>query len=129
MIAISIDNEVYCQSQNYVLVDSYTADSILMHDSTIIIFDVRTKPEYKAGHIKNALHSNFLGFKFLQPFKEMKKAQSVMLYCETGHRSKFAARKIEKLGLKVFDLEGGFSSWRKRGYPVYITEKKRGDRK
>src|SRR4029453_16757422 len=43
----------------------------------------------------------------------------VLLYCSAGNRSAFAAKTLEELGYEdVTSLAGGFTDWKRNGFPV-----------
>ena len=82
-----------------------------MFSENTLILDVRTRDEYDAGHIRNAV---------LLPHSEIReKAESlisdrdqvILVYCRAGSRSEAAARELIALGYtKVFDF-GGILDW------------------
>ena len=79
------------------------------------LVDVRTTPEFNQEHIKNAIHIDFLqSARFDQRFAEIDKSAPVFLYCAAGGRSNAAAQKLKNMGfLKIYDLKGGFSNYKK----------------
>jgi len=72
-----------------------------------VIVDVRTKGEYKSGHLKNALNIplNVLDKKSGQLSK---KGKPVILYCKSGARSRVATRILKSKGIEAFN---GGSLW------------------
>ena len=89
----------------------------------IYIVDVRTPPEYKAGHIEGAINASFIGFKFKKKMKQLDRSRPVYIYCQTAHRSPYASMTLYKLGFtEVYDLEKGFSKWKKAGKPIELEE-------
>ncbi len=88
-------------------------------DSTSIILDVRTPEEYAEGHLEGALLLDFLNTEaFDAGIKELDKAHTYYVYCRSGKRSHKACAKMQELGLKVFDMEGGFLNWTAQGMSV-----------
>ena len=79
------------------------------------LVDVRTTSEFSQDHIKNAIHIDFLqSARFDQKFSEIDKSAPVFLYCAAGGRSNAAAQKLKNMGfLKIYDLKGGFSNYKK----------------
>ena len=79
------------------------------------LVDVRTTPEFNQEHIKNAIHIDFLqSARFDQKFAEIDKSAPVFLYCAAGGRSNAAAQKLKSMGfLKIYDLKGGFTNYKK----------------
>lgn len=80
-------------------------------DTTSIILDVRTPEEYKEEHLAGAQQLDFLNTSvFDAGIKLLDKSHTYYVYCRSGKRSHHACMKMQKQGLKVFDMEGGKSS-------------------
>ncbi len=115
-----------CRSQvgQHKLISAELLQHMVQKDSTVVLVDVRTKVEYNNGHLINAIHSNFLGLHFVDAFENISTDKTVILYCQTGHRSKYATKKLLKMGYKqVYDLQGGFKEWSLQGLPVTVKSK------
>ena len=50
--------------------------------------------------------------------KELKKDETVLVYCRSGRRSMNAAEILTELGYKVINLEGGIIDWEGNGLPT-----------
>jgi molybdopterin/thiamine biosynthesis adenylyltransferase len=51
------------------------------------------------------------------------KSRPVLVYCAAGNRSAFAAKTLEELGYEhVLSLAGGFTDWKRNGYPFEIPQ-------
>lgn len=50
--------------------------------------------------------------------KLLDKSHTYYVYCRSGKRSHNACIKMQKQGLKVFDMEGGILNWKKLGMPT-----------
>lgn len=88
-------------------------------DTTSIILDVRTPGEYKEEHLAGALQLDFLNSEaFNAGIKLLDKSHTYYVYCRSGKRSHHACMKMQKQGLKVFDMEGGILNWKKLGMPT-----------
>ena len=88
-------------------------------DTTSIILDVRTPEEYKEEHLAGAQQLDFLNTSvFDAGIKLLDKSQTYYVYCRSGKRSHHACMKMQKQGLKVFDMEGGILNWKKLGMPT-----------
>ena len=90
-------------------------------DGSVLFLDVRERDEWDEGHIPGALHAprNNLESRVegLAPDKE----RTVVVYCGSGTRSAFAARALEELGYAdVRNLAGGFTDWKRNGFPVQL---------
>ena len=88
-------------------------------DTTAIILDVRTTEEYKEEHLAGARQLDFLNTSvFDAGIKQLDNTHTYYVYCRSGKRSHNACMKMQKLGLKVFDMEGGILNWKKLGMPT-----------
>ncbi|MFV0255712.1 MAG: rhodanese-like domain-containing protein [Erysipelotrichaceae bacterium] len=79
----------------------------------IVLLDVRTSAEFKGGHIYQAIN---------KPLDKMNtyngKEKKVYVICQSGMRSKKAAKTLKNKGYDVVNVRGGMSQWRgsvKRG--------------
>ncbi|MBW1834662.1 MAG: hypothetical protein JRG74_14335 [Deltaproteobacteria bacterium] len=91
----------------------------LLDEGGYIFLDVRTAKEFKMGHIPGAVHieRGLLEFKINNqvPDKEAK----IVIYCKLGGRGSLAAHTLVRMGYKnVINIEDGWVSWEKAGYPV-----------
>jgi phage shock protein E len=67
-----------------------------------MIIDVRTREEFNAGHVQNAVN---LPVGVMQRYYgQIPKDKEIIVYCRTGSRSRAAADFLEKKGRKVFDV-------------------------
>jgi sulfur-carrier protein adenylyltransferase/sulfurtransferase len=84
-----------------------------------VVIDVREAEEWSGGHIPGAKH---VPKSYLESRIEgaADRDQHVILYCQSGNRSAWAARTlIEDLGYEnVESMTGGFTLWKDRGYDV-----------
>ena len=88
-------------------------------DKTAIILDVRTPGEYKEEHLAGAQQLDFLNTSvFDAGIKLLDKSHTYYVYCRSGKRSHNACMKMQKQGLKVFDMERGILNWKKLGMPT-----------
>src|ERR1700760_2417351 len=85
-----------------------------------VVIDVREAEEWSTGHIPGAKHvpKSFLESRIEGSAPD--RSQHVILYCQSGNRSAWAARTlIEDLGYEhVESMTGGFTLWKDRGYEV-----------
>ena len=81
------------------------------------LIDIRKKSQFEEDKIKGARHYT-LGFLKHKNQRQVRKDNPVFLYCQTGSKSKRAAKTLTKKGFKsVYVLEGGFE----------VTKNKAGD--
>ncbi|HJE15408.1 MAG TPA: rhodanese-like domain-containing protein [Lapidilactobacillus dextrinicus] len=73
----------------------------------IVLLDVRTPAEYRSGHIAEArnLPLNRIST-YHRPTTE-----PIYLICQSGARSKQAARLLTRQGYQVINVRGGMNQW------------------
>ena len=85
-----------------------------------VVIDVREADEWSTGHIPGARHvpKSYLESRIEGAAPD--RSQHVILYCQSGNRSAWAARTlIEDLGYQnVESMTGGITLWKDRGYRV-----------
>ena len=90
-----------------------------------ILIDVRTPEEYAEGHLPNAINIDVKDEGFAEKMNEIKKNKNIYLYCKTGKRSTKAVAIADTLGFKnIYNLDGGFISWKEAGKPLLIKKYK-----
>ncbi len=72
----------------------------------MIYIDVRTKEEYDAGHVPNALHHDIMQM-MEGVFPNVPKDEEITLYCESGNRSMMAKTFMESAGFTNVTNGGG----------------------
>ena len=80
----------------------------------IQLVDVRTKTEYDEEHIPGAVLIDVRGDDFdAQITKLLYPERPVAVYCRGGVRSRKASEKLLLKGFQVYNLDKGFSQWKK----------------
>jgi rhodanese-related sulfurtransferase len=83
-----------------------------------VVLDVRTPQEFAGGHVPGARN---VYYRDLPPRLEELAAyrdRPVVVYCETGARSRAAIRALRDAGFNhVFQLDGDMTAWRRSGLP------------
>lgn len=75
-----------------------------------ILLDVREPHEFKSGHIPGAKNLPLSQLK--SRINEVPKDKPVLLYCQSGMRSKRAAALFKKNGISsIVNLQGGIMAW------------------
>jgi phage shock protein E len=91
----------------------------LMVDNKIVVLDIRTPEEFKAGHIAGATNIDFLATGFEQKLAALDKSKMYLVHCASGNRSAQSLPVFKKLQFQsLYHLDGGFRSWEKGGLPV-----------
>src|SRR6266536_1026919 len=102
-------------------VDAAQARELLESGEPPVLVDVRERDEWSEGHIPGAVHvpRGHLESRIEQAAPD--RSQPVVLYCAGGSRSAFAAKTLEELGYEnVSSLAGGFTDWKRNGYPTQL---------
>jgi rhodanese-related sulfurtransferase len=83
------------------------------------LLDVRSGPEFRAGHIPGALHApSWKILLRLAPLPEDKET-TLVVTCEHGPRAQLAKLLLERRGYrKVLLLDGHTAGWRRSGRPL-----------
>lgn len=106
----------------YSNVNSSEFRELVSNDKSATLLDVRTEQEYVNGHIASAGQLNFYSLGFRKKLLLLPKDEPVYLYCNTGYRSKIAARFLARKGYsKIYNLENGIMDWELNDLPI-ITE-------
>lgn len=83
----------------------------MLSSKETVLIDVRTPQEYESGHIKNAINFPLQILKQEMEKNNISKDVPIILYCQSGIRSKNASKLLEELGYKdVYNL-GGINNW------------------
>ncbi len=84
------------------------------------LIDVRTMPEYQAGHIDGAMWvpRGWVEFKSAKLIPDAN--AQIVVYCKAGSRGSLAAKALIDMGYKnVKDLDGGIKAWVKGKNPLF----------
>lgn len=95
----------------YRQVDPQTAMELMQEEENALILDVRTQEEFEQGHIPGAIciPNESIG---TDPIPELPdQAQTILVYCRSGRRSKLAAQKLADLGYTNVVEFGGIIDW------------------
>ncbi|WP_162062335.1 rhodanese-like domain-containing protein [Vibrio taketomensis] len=90
-----------------------------------VVIDIRSKDEFKKGHITEALHilpSDIKAGNFGSI--ENRKADPIIVVCKTGQTAQESANLLTKAGFeKVFVLKNGLVSWSEANLPLVRGKK------
>ncbi len=101
------------KKSNFKNIDVPTFKEIYAQDPSAVILDVRTEGEYNRGNIDKALHIDMLQNDFAAKVEGLDKEKTYLVYCKGGVRSAKAAAIMCDMGFsKVFNLQGGYDSWK-----------------
>ncbi len=93
-----------------------------------ILLDVRTKSEFKNGHLPEAGNLNYYSLDFRKKLILLPRNQPIYLYCNTGYRSEKAAEILIENGYTdVYNLQHGIMEWELLNLPVIMEPDARPD--
>lgn len=93
---------------------------IIQNNEDYIILDVRTQDEYNDGHLEKA---QLISVDTIEHVLDiLPKDKPIIVYCQSGVRSRRAAEILINNGFDpVYDM-GGITDWIDEGYPVIVEE-------
>ncbi|MCT7973313.1 rhodanese-like domain-containing protein [Laspinema olomoucense] len=87
----------------------------------ISLLDVRETGEFAGEHIKGATLLPLSQFDPKSP--KLQGGKDIVLYCQSGNRSRQAAQKLLAAGVtEVMQLKGGINAWKQAGYSVEMKK-------
>ena len=96
-----------------------TALKLLDERKDVVVLDLRTDAEFKAGHIAGAKNIDFLRSDFAEKLGALDKSKTYLVHCASGRRS---AKALEIFQTQTFTsilhLNEGFKAWEAAGKPV-----------
>jgi molybdopterin/thiamine biosynthesis adenylyltransferase/rhodanese-related sulfurtransferase len=102
-------------------VDAPTARELLDSIDPPLLVDVREQDEWNEGHLPAAVHLPRGNLESRIERAAPDRSRSIVLYCQSGNRSAFAAKTLEDLGYEnVVSLAGGFTDWKRNGLPTQL---------
>lgn len=103
------------------------AKTLLEKDTTVVVLDVRTPPEFDGptGHLPRAINIPVQELEKRLPELEKYKSREILVYCRSGNRSKRANEILLKQGFKLIHLERGMLEWNAEFPPSTSTSKEK----
>ncbi|MDX6387118.1 MAG: sulfur-carrier protein adenylyltransferase/sulfurtransferase [Gaiellaceae bacterium] len=93
----------------------------LIETETSLVLDVREQDEWDEGHIPGAVHVPRGHLESRIERAAPDQTRPIVIYCSVGNRSAFAAKTLSELGYEeVTSLAGGFTDWKRNGFPVQL---------
>ena len=87
-------------------------NELIQNGETNTILDVRSHKDFVEGHIQNAIHVDILSPFAVEELTQLSKEQPVLLYCNSGIRSRSACKPLQSLGFtKIYHLTKGLEDW------------------
>jgi rhodanese-related sulfurtransferase len=89
----------------------------------ILLIDVRTDEEFKAGHLPGAVHiplQTIESGEALASIREKLGDKQLVAYCHSGRRSALAIGHLQTAGIPAIQLTGGIVEWKKQVDPNIV---------
>jgi len=78
----------------------------------IILLDVRTEGEYNAEYIPGAINIPLSDLE--NRIDELDSSKAIIVYCQSGGRSRAASETLAQRGFIVYNMEGGINAWKEK---------------
>ena len=90
-----------------------------------ILVDVRTPEEHAGGFIPGTdFNIDFREMQFRHSELHANLDEHIVVYCQSGHRSRIAAKTLTDLGYKiVYNVAGSMNAWEGAGYPIEMPRR------
>ncbi len=103
--------------RNYTSVKVAEAYDLIKEGGDVYILDVRTRDEYRKGHLRNA--KNIPLSDIDKRLSKIPRNKKVLVYCRDGARSVRAIRRLEVAGYTdLHHMHEGYRIWKKAGHPM-----------
>jgi rhodanese-related sulfurtransferase len=93
-----------------------TALTERLGEPNVYVLDVRQPSEWRHGRIHGSQNLPLLHVK--RRLHTLPRDKTIVTVCASGHRSKAAARTLQRAGYQVENLKGGMHAWKRAGLPV-----------
>jgi molybdopterin/thiamine biosynthesis adenylyltransferase/rhodanese-related sulfurtransferase len=104
-------------------VDATRARELLDSAEPPVLVDVRRRDEWDEGFIPGAIHVPRGSLESRIERAAPERERPIVLYCASGERSALAAKTLGELGYTdVVSLAGGFTDWKRNGFPTEVAE-------
>lgn len=89
-------------------------------EEKFILLDVRSKAEFRAGHLPGALNIERGRIEWFIPNIVKDTQRHIYVYCRSGMRSAFATERLLEMGYaNVTHIKAGFLGWLNAGHSIY----------
>lgn len=87
-------------------------------DEDVVFLDVRSAPEFAAGHAAGAVHIPVSDLAARADELEPHRHRRILVYCLSGHRAGRAVRQLRERGFGSAENAGGIGGLRRIGVPM-----------
>jgi hydroxyacylglutathione hydrolase len=93
---------------------------MLSRGEDVLVLDVRTEKEWRAGWVEGSLHI-FAGY-LKGRVDDVPRGRRVAVMCSSGMRGSLGAGLLQDAGYDVINVLGGTGGWKKAGLPMAVRE-------
>ena len=95
-----------------IMLKEITSEELLSKLSKVQLIDIREPYEHEEGHIEGSI--NIPMGDFLEKLDELSRTKQIVIYCNTGRRSKPVVYMLKKIhNISAYNLEGGYKNFLK----------------
>ena len=95
-----------------IMLKEITSEELLSKLSKVQLIDIREPYEYEEGNIEGSI--NIPMGDFLEKLDQLETNKQIIIYCNTGRRSKPVVYMTRKLhNITIYNLEGGYKNFLK----------------
>ncbi len=95
------------------------AAALLKTYPNVVILDIRTPKEFKAGHLRGAKNLDYFADDFEAKLDALSKTKTYLVHCASGGRSGKALKVLKrKKFAAVYHLKDGYKGWVAAKFPV-----------
>ena len=123
LMALTFFGLFSCKGYKDLTVNEFGA--MLSQDQTVQLVDVRTPEEFAENHLPGAVNIDWKADGFSEKAQMLDKDRPVLVYCRSGRRSAEAAKVLDGIGFKTFNMKGGILAWTAEGKRVTKYEVER----
>lgn len=106
-------------AQQVSVLDTTTLLDLQSRIADLVILDVRSPEEYRAGHVAGAINLPYEQIPGGLQNIVIETSQPVVAYCQSGARAAVALQALHQAGFsKLGYLQGDFPAWKASGAPV-----------
>ncbi len=92
-------------------IDYENAKMILKNDKNAILLDVRSPQEYRETHLEGSINIPLYNIEASAKEKIKNKEYAIIVYCQSGGRSRKAIEILKKMGYyNIYNIDGGLDS-------------------
>jgi rhodanese-related sulfurtransferase len=118
---------------NYITPIDFYKDYYVKRNKDYYLIDLRSKAEYKKGHVKGAKNIFWQNILDEENLKKLPKHKPIFLICYVGHTSSQVLTLLKLLGYNVMSIKYGYgrspvqfvpvAGWLDYGLPVVVNPK------